>query len=328
VRRAAALALAAAALAGAARAQGENRCWLGEVELAGPLTRVELDCGADGRTLLAGALVAGERRRVTVPLPLAPPLGLAGLAAVAPPAIEAAGGGSARWAGFAREQPEHGWLELPPALRVRPRPPAGAGTAPLALPAVLVAALAAAAAAVLGARRRALAALAACAGAAVAAALAGRQAPPGERTALLEGDLAARTAVRVLAAPGALDLRVGGPLLRLEAAPGSALELEVDLATGAARARAAPGLVSFEAEPAFEAEAAALVLRPAWFRSAAGVWTRYASVAGGRGRAEPGEDPPGWLRAGLPPGRTVLLGVDEGRGFVRLTGGPAVVEGD
>ena len=174
MRRAGALALAAAALAGAAH--GQNRCWLGEVELAGPLTRVELDCGADGRTRLAGALMAGEHRTLTVPLPLAPPLGVEGLASLAPPTITAEGGGSARWVGFAPEQPERGWLRLSPGLRLRPRPPTGAAAAAVSLSALAVAALAAAAAAVLGARRRALSALSACAGAAVAAALAGRPA--------------------------------------------------------------------------------------------------------------------------------------------------------
>jgi len=317
---------AAAALllfAGAAAAQGPNRCWMGEVLLEGPLARVELDCGPDGRTLLDGALVAGERRTLTVPLPCAPPLGLDGLGAQPPPHVSVEGAGSARWLGFASVQPEEGWLRVPPGLRGRPRPPAGSAAPRVPLSAPLVAAGAAAAAAVLGARRRAARVLAACAGAAVAAALASRGPAAGAPMAVLEADLEAGRGVRALAAAATLELGAGPPPLRLEAVPpDQPVELAVDLATGARTVRAAGGLVRFDEEPD-PAGAGRAPLQPAWFRDAQGGWTRFASVAEGRGRPEAGEDPPGWLRAGLPPGRSVLLGRAADGDWVRLLGAPA-----
>jgi hypothetical protein len=333
-------------------AQAPNRLWIGRVELVGPLARVELDCGAEGTTRIDAALVAGERRALDVPVAWAPALGLAGLAAHAPPEVRVEpSGASARWLGLAPEQPEARWTRLPPGLRLRPRPPVD-GSAPSAPPAALLLVVAAQLA-VLGlasprsnrarekrareprergsapARARRLGA----AGIAVASALAaaglalrggaGDDAP----LVLVDADLgSAAAAVRATATSAALALDPAAPGLRVETAvAGAPLDYAVDLAAGTWSARAPGGVVAFRAAPPPGPEWSDVALAPAWWRSPAGEWTRYAAVRAGAGRPEPGADPPGWLAAALPPGRSVLIGRPEGGAatWVRAVGAEA-----
>ncbi|MEM7308730.1 MAG: hypothetical protein AAF682_18755, partial [Planctomycetota bacterium] len=167
-------------------------------------------------------------------------------------------------------------------------------------------------------RGRLLRALAALALGGLAAALALQPPAAAMRREVLEGEEGRARWVRAAAGTEALLLRAAAPGLRVETLrEDAALTYRVDLTAGTWRADAAGGLVHFRAElPLPPAE---LDLAPAWWRDPAGRWTRYDEVAGGWGSAAPGEAPPGWLRAGLPPGKAVLLG--------RLGGGSGAAGG-
>jgi len=334
----------------AAHAQGPNRLWLGRVELEGPLERVELDCGDAGATAIEAALVAGERRELVVPLPWAPPLGVEGLARHAPPLVRVApegGGGRARWlgvvAGEAGSQPDERWARLPVGVRVRPRPPAGAeatggGASVGALLVVLAAQIAIAGLVRRGRARLAISALVAVGGGAAAFALAARAlSHRGAPTVLIDADLPAAgppTVLRVTAATTELGLPRREASLRVETRPeGARLEFTVDPATDRWTLRGPGEVLVFESAPS---DAAGAALAPAWWRDAAGAWSGFAALErerpGELGRRPaapplpPGEavEPPGWLRAGLPPGRTALLGRLAGEeAWLRATGVPA-----
>ena len=332
---------ALAALVLTCAVQQPNRLWLGELELVGPLEAVVLDCGPAGRTVVRGPLLAGERRRVTVPLPLAPALGLAGLAAQPPPTLETEPpAAEARWLGTLQAQPEAGWTRLAPDLRSRPRPPVPGQVQRLPPAALLVAWAGMIVGAVLvrgrarAGRARLGRAVLALLAAGVALALVRTSAPSGEETAtvrLLEGRLPEERGLAVTARARSIDLDPGDAGLRLEAQPSQlALVFEVDLAEGTWRAEGEGVLVHFRdarltlagPEARFDEP-----LEPAWYRGADGAWQGFEGVAGGLGLPGTGPDPPGWLRAGLPPGRSALLGwSDRGPGrWVRLTGAPPPV---
>jgi len=152
---------------------------------------------------------------------------------------------------------------------------------------------------------------------------------------LLELDLAARGLVgRGLTVTAGRE-RLALPVDRLEASPGDAritLELELDGERLAGTARApdarlwglvveerAAGLAPGENDLGDLAEAWVRAADGAW--SAHGPWRRGAPLpAAGPAGARP--DPPGWLRAGLAPGRAVLLARRAGRGpdWLRATG--------
>ncbi len=318
-------------------AAGENRLWLAELELAGPLERVEVAVDG-GTTVLAGPLLAGERRTLLVPVPAlaAPALGPAEL--WPEPGVRADGDGTAAFVRWRESEPDAFWSGVPRGLQARPRPPL-AGARPRASVAALCT-CAAALVLALGARRRAaLAALGA--GAALAAALlpaAGGDAPP---IAVLEADLAGGAWVRVLAARDALalpaDLGAAGESVRLESEPeGGALVFEASLAAGAPRwsVRAPGALLHLLERRAPDPDARPGrnpfgELAEAWVRDAAGTWSALGRWPRGTPRPAPGAAgrgtpaPPGWLAAGLPQGVGVLVGrlAEPGRAaWVRASG--------
>ena len=93
--------------AGAVQA-GENRLWTVELELRGPAAEVRLDCGSDGTTRFLGPFLAGEDRRLTVPVPVRSPLGAEALASLPLPRAElvpAGSGGAVRMLGWSPAQP-------------------------------------------------------------------------------------------------------------------------------------------------------------------------------------------------------------------------------
>jgi hypothetical protein len=155
----------------------------------------------------------------------------------------------------------------------------------------------------------------------IAAFLGGRAAPREAAIAVVDVDRAAGAALRAEARRGEIDLAPGTLRLEAGAAAGS-LELTVDLASGRRRARGTGVLVRFEAlaDPGDEQ------LACAWHRDAAGVWTRWENLAGGAGTLRDGEDPPGWLVAGLPQGRPALLGRTAQGGYVRVVGAERPLE--
>jgi large subunit ribosomal protein L13 len=235
-----ALLVALLALAGRAHA-GENRMWVAALQLDGPLDGVEIDCGEAGRTRLALALLAGERRELELPLPVRSPLGVAGLDAVPPPRVDAVGAGPGGAASFVE------WRTAPTVERLlagsvglrqilaRTRPAVGDDSARGPGVAALVL-LVAASAAVFAARRRpplALAIGAVGAGAQLALGIALADAPsPGVR--LIDLDLAQRDGVEVHAARDELALAPGAVGL-LELAPrGGAVDFEGWTALGRA----------------------------------------------------------------------------------------------
>lgn len=274
----------------------DARLAVGEVQLAGPFDGATLDCGPRGRVELRGSLLAGERRTLTVPLPGQPLDG-------APPRVE-----GATFLGYG-EAP----APLPPALRRRSRPPVE-GQAPVADPTGLLVLLAGAAV-VLAARRRPAAA--AGGGVLVAAAVFGLQVRhPAEaptRTRVLEGDGAAWMLVEGAAGslpiaetdlalevdPARSPLRLVGELGEGWIAQGPALWRRAALDPGARRLDGRLNLWGG--------------LEQAWVRSPEGTWT--ARGAWGLGEPLPGplsgsgagSGPPGWLAAGLPQGRGVLV---------------------
>ncbi|MCZ6597710.1 MAG: hypothetical protein O7B99_08740, partial [Planctomycetota bacterium] len=240
----AALLVLAVALPGA---QGENRLWLADLELEGPFESVVLDCGGDGRAVLVGPLLAGERRTLAVPLPVRSPLGASTLASVPAPAIEVRppGAGTATFVGWSEEQPARRFETVAPALRGRPRPPVE-GVAAGPRRASIAALLVVAGAFVLGLTWRARLVLVAAVGVAAAAGvllLESRPGSDGRPITIVEGEAGAPTWLRVRGAAVATgDLGSGGTI-RLESVPvGAALEVEVDLARSTWTARGAIAL--------------------------------------------------------------------------------------
>jgi hypothetical protein len=251
-----------------------------------------------------------------------------GLTAMPPPEITVDGQGEARWLGLEPIQPEARWEGLPIELRARPRPPVARVAAWPSRAALLLAVATGVLGLLLGGRRaalRALRGLLLVAGAAGTLALGLRPGPHPAPTTVLEADAdsSAWTRVSAVASPAFLAPGEAG-LARLEVTPGRGyLEYR---GSGA-------GPVGWQAS--LEGGSIVLVhlgqgrawdgtVEPAWWRDEAGAWQRHGRLKQGRGALEAGGDPPGWLRAGLVPGRSVLLGGldgDPGR-WIRHTGYP------
>jgi hypothetical protein len=303
-------------------AQGlEVRAFWADVRLRGPLESVRFDCGPDGTLELDAGLVAGEERVLQLPFPVRSPLGVPGLAALPPPEIEVSGGApdAARFLGWSDPQPGAALARLHPTLLGRPRPPVpssgariGAAQAAL-LGAFLLLAVAAR-------RRPAVACALGLLGGGVLLALAAGRAPAARTLVVEELDLALGQAFSVRAGSGALELDAGEGPERLEASPGDgvlafALALDGDRASAVLRAdRPATrlydlGTLAFE--PVGRARNTGPDLVETWVRSSAGRWTAHGAWSSGSPlpASREGLSPaPGWLSAGLPPGRGVLLG--------------------
>ena len=112
--------LAVAFLGGVASAAAhgpeDNRLWRLDLELEGPLTEVVLDAGPAGRTRVVAELVRGERRRLSVPVPVRSPFGADELATLPEPRVEVFGGGEARLLGWSDEQPARAFEAFPAGL--------------------------------------------------------------------------------------------------------------------------------------------------------------------------------------------------------------------
>ncbi len=307
--------------------QGENRWWLADVELTGPFERVVLDCGEEGSTVFHGPYLKGERTTERVPLPVVSPLGVTSLGSVPAPAIEVVEyesfDGGAAFHGWSAAQPAGDWEAVPPGLRARPRPPVEVLRPRAPWSALLL--VCGAFALGFGLRRRPWAVAAvACAGA-IATVWLVRPLAEGVETVVLEGDVDAAHWVIVSAGAGRLPVDDPASVVRVESEPdGAPLLFERDgadwsvrLAGGALYAiRRTPGLPDLGTARwtgAFDA---------VWTRDAAGSWAHRGPWVGGNplpGQVE-GDDPPGWLRAGLPPGRTVLVGRTPAGTWTRVTG--------
>ena len=315
-----------------ANADHEDRAWWVDLELAGPLTRVTLDCGEAGTTTLELALLAGERRTVSVPVPARNSLGAAALSALHLPALSFEGAqqdGQARLVGWSAQQPTAALDALPYDLRARPRPPfqAAGGLAGLGELALLLAVLVT----LVALRRRPLVALAVGSAAGlVLGLLALRRTPLAAPRQLLELESGGEKALLVTTARGELGL----PFERLEVTPGHLpLSIQLELSGGEPTGRVlGPGarLIGLRTErrgglARSENRLGALAL--VWVRGPAGAWSTHgpwplgAALPAARAAGE-GSVPPGWLVAGLPPGRAVCVGRLAGleAAWVRATG--------
>ena len=320
----------------AAAASGDNRLWRAAVELEGPLDAVVLRLEGSGSTRVEAALLAGEERRLLVPLAARVNPTLGPPASWPEPDVAVEGAGRARFAGWEPDPEPAFWAGVPRELRSRPRPPleeseARAGAAALAL-------VAAAFALLLGWRRRPrLAALAGLAGAGAVLLVPLAADPDADRVEVLEGRAAEGLWLRVGAARGSLVLPPEAAALLEVQPPGVPLAWELQ-GTGPEPARAgAPGALLYLLErwdPAGRRPRAGAnelgALAAVWIRradgslSARGAWRAGeplpAEPATGTGPAEP---PPGWLLAGLPQGTPVLLARRAGPGpprWVRVSG--------
>ncbi len=308
-----------AALAGFARAQEvpENRVQFAQIELAGPLRKVELDYADGSGATLAIALRAGERRTLGIALPI--PFGGRELE----PRIAVDGSGTARIErrGPQQQGTEPAWARVPMSLRQRPLPPAPSSGEAAGPP--LAAWLLACAGFALALRwrdRGVLTLLAGAAGGAAALTVAELDSEPRLDRVVLEGvaDSPVWLSVRVgagrLEAPaelasGWIETRPSRAALRLRAAEGPSgvpgtldapraaiYRLDViELGTGRV-ARAGPNrLASFVRT---------------WVRDPDGTWTRRGSWSLGEllPAAAVGEgEPPSWIQPALPLGTGILI---------------------
>jgi len=303
--------------------QETNRRWIAEVEVTGAVERLELDVGAAGRTRVELGRGAGERGLVRVALPLRLPLGRSTLTDAPAPELArhpVEGTGSVAWRGFADAQP----AAPSPGLRARPVPvpdPSTPGARPHELAVALLAGVAVLAAS--RARRRHLGLVVGLVGAAAVAGAAalGADAEAGLRRVLeVDGSTGEAWWVRVdearllLAAEEARGTRV-------EVLPEGA-ELEVELTpAGEAWAAVASNARLVARRPAPRTSGWNRTapnplgdLGPGWLREPDGAWSNLGAWDAGARltdveltplSTEPG--PPGWLSAGLPPGRRVLV---------------------
>ena len=309
-------------------ASGGNRIWWGDVLLVGPVAEAHFDCGEDGDVRLVAALVAGERRTVSLPFPVRSPLGTDGLSSVPVPRVslrardgsaqEPGSPGSVEWIGWSAEQTSERFDRLSPALRGRSRPipgarspQPGAAALALALGTFLVG---------FANRRRVWVALSTgLAGAAALLLMTIVLTPVERRTRVHEIDLGLAQSFVVEAGRSATL-----PARRVEVAPEhTALRFELSLSGDDVVGTAAPvsDRSSSESVRIFAFQSATVTpwsrggnpdaLAAAWVRSQGGRWTAHGAWPPNTplGPRTEGEAPaPGWLSAGLPPGRGVLLG--------------------
>jgi len=316
--------------AGVAGGEG-NRLWRVRLEVRGPLDSLVLECGPSGRTVLTGPFPAGEQRELSVAVPVESPLGVEGLELLPLPELRSTGSGSARLLGWSPQQPG-GALGAAPGLLSRPRPPLSRAGAPQPRAGALgLLLLGVVGALLLGCRKRPalFAGLSLLAGGLaffLAPVVAGDASGP--EVLLLEVDPGGG-ALRVEGARDELVLDAGRLAEeRLELSPpGGSLEL---LQERDARLRAhAPGRELYRIRPA---EVPRLVpaandwepLEQAWTRTPDGTWTTRGPWPLGSPLpdARPGDGPPGWLAAGLTPGRGVLLGRSARGAWLREVGFP------
>lgn len=324
-RVAVALALCAAFGASAAAA-GESRIAFARIAVEGPLSELVIE--SEGvRTALAHEWLAGEAEELELPLGAgaAPPPGEAPVRVQ--PRIASRGAGSARFLGWSGER-ESAWAALPAGMRARAAPPLSGARARASLAALC--ALAALACALLALRRSARATHAlALGGALLAAAL-----PiAGERALaqrVLELQQAAPVSLERRAALGELEFPLE-TCVRIELEPAAAAcELQLERTAQAADSLRSERAWSVRARAASEvrldvwhvrALSAATDARTLdlasweglWLRGTDGSWRAAPELAAGQPASGGPEldaprSPPGWLAAGLPQGRTVLLG--------------------
>jgi hypothetical protein len=312
---------------------------IAEIDVVGPVSGLVLDSGAAGESRSARAFEAGERLRITVPVPVedaeAPVAPLVRWTREESFEEGSVARGSARFVGWRADRAAEAIAALPPGLRARTRPPLGApdvhaSAAELALlPACFVLGLALR-------RRRAAAPAIGIAGAAIVLALGWpRDATPASAASVLECDAQSDSALEVAASFARIDL----PLADLETCVVEIPEARArvvwsqtdgDLWTASAPDASIVVLrrVDLGGKTWTRERNGALALAEAWLReegtwTARGPWDASAPLPGPRD----GAPPPGWLQAGLPQGIPILLGrIEEARGdaralrFVRLTG--------
>jgi hypothetical protein len=331
----------------------QSRVSLAEVDIEGPLSEVVLDLGTAGSTRIVGELVAGESRRILVPLAprsdadrITPtirirpePMGLA-------PDLEPRG--RARFLGWQNRASPLDALSI--GLRERPRPAVAESSASLSRATPF--ALLAAAIVVLALRRRPVLALASSVVASAALVLVVHRPDAEASTAvvLVDGDVdsdrwrrvdAAFARIEVPADVGAFELWVepaGAPVfwrVPLDWSWGGSSGGSSSGTGGTARAEvASPGarlfLVStlpggaalFSRERNQDA-----ALDRAWLREEGtwtwrGPWPLSAALTAALPRAGPDTAPPSWLASGLPQGVAVLVGRVAGSGntWMRIAG--------
>lgn len=329
------------ALAALHAPQEGNRLWWVELEAQGPVRGLVLSADAEGITRLETELARGEERTLRVPVPCVSPLGAAGLDAALLPRIEFAGEGEVRAEAWAGSQPAaelqrafRSLLARPRAVPGRARPhPGGAELVLLAAVATLVVA----------ARRRLVARVAAAVGGGLVLGVLGARAGGApEEVALLDVDAGDARALLHTAARHRLDLPRGAEWLEVDP-PGRPLTLRVEPALpgqrGALLVEAAGSrITAIDRRDPPELSPEVNAWRPlaaVWVRSPEGGWVEHGSWPLGEalpppveasGKGEHTASRPGWLSAGLPPGRGVLLARVERDGgaprpfWLRITG--------
>ncbi len=296
----------------------ELRGYAAEFDVEGPVTVLEVDCGADGLTATELALGPGERRRVRLVLPVRSPLGVDGLASLPRPTLRVLGpnaeaaAGSARFADWSARQPAERFERLPPLLRRGPRPTVAAR--PAGLGASVVLALAALVCVLVALRRRPWLQLATGLGGALLCFHLTRAGPSraGPGIELWDGDLVAGAGLRIRARAGELEAPFDLLAVRPE---GLALRIECE-GEEPLRVRGAGELFGLRfAPPPLGAEGGDLrpPLAAVWTRVPGGAWVARGALASSGSLAEAlgdaalGLDPsapgqgqlPGWL-AGAP----------------------------
>jgi len=313
-------------LSGGAQAGLEgNRLWRVEVELSGPLEDVRFAAGAWGETRLVGSLLAAESRKLEVVLPWLAPLGASELADLPPPEAMLQGAGAATVVGWAGAQPHDAFARRHAALLARPRPPLAARTSQSG-PGELLLLFSLGLVSLAVGRRPRLVGASCMVGAVLLTVLGARRSGSAERVELVEAEAERGLAVRITGGLGRLEL--GPRAVGLEVDPvRSSIVLLQDLQSGGVVAEA-PGAGLFALAPS---EAPSLTrdangwraLRRAWVRtpggdwSTHGAWSRGAPLPPAQGQ---GTSPPGWIAAGMPPGRAVLVAEDESGGWIRMLG--------
>ncbi len=335
------IALALVALAHLGPNQGDAigvldaRIRVARMELAGPFDSLELRCGA-ARTLVHGPLTAGERRFVGVPF-----VGGEGVERLpaTDPASELARF-TARFIGWEDDDRAGRLAALPRGLGSRP-PPAPERLRPRPRASALVALVGAGAVVLLLRRRVRAARLVACGALVLLATPPVVSSPENAPIRVLEGDGASGRFVWIESGFGSIEVD-GRALLALSVRPGTApADLVAELRLGAPErwTLRSPGrritavvdalgidrMVRIDAGRNDLADLCSAWLRPEAGESfgARGAWSRGAPLPPPRDALDP---PPGWLVAGLPPGRAVLV-ASLGGGGPRVTGGPALGPG-
>jgi hypothetical protein len=290
---------------------GENRLAWVDVELVGACAEVRFDCGAAGETVLRGPFLAGESRILVVPVPVASPLGIRELGAVALPEVEVLPPGAParlRVIGWSSSQPAARHEALPVALQNPPCPPRLDLPSRAGLPELLLVFSFGLWSTSVRTRRRALFWVGPLVAAGAFALARGRGAEEGA-SQVLAFDARAGTARLVTCGPGRLPLlewlevEPEGAFLRFECrANGEAFVATPGVRCRSAEVVALPDLLG--STNRFGED-----LRATWTRSATGSfqghgpWPRGTVLSAGA----PSPAPPGWLASGLPQGLPVLL---------------------